>query len=482
MFLSKIPLSMSQGRAFNPKKIGEVSHYVTLIMFLVSASVFFIAFFTELNMLPEVAHDLFMIAAFAIQLAFPMLFISILATRAKINLNEEGRPYFFLFFLVYIFFLFSLVSFLWSDYPTFVIKKSLTIFLPTILLSIVMLFDENPIKTFNRVSLIFVIISVLSSLYGVAILILGEINQNPLAPNIYEQYISLGALKIPQILYGMPPFPRISSFLGNPNRLAILNSVGIILTLYLARINYIKKYTGVFLIFVQSISLLLTYSRDGIIFASFMIFAYSLWFAKRGVKRIAGLLFGGVLLVLFLLVIYLAYQSLTFVPVHADGQSFLEKRLSLGLNGRDRIWKPVIEQISATPLFGTGFGTATEAILRPRGIEHTVHSSHLQILAELGIVGYALFLITFFIFGGFALRAIRKAPSFAVQNVGAITFALAFGFFVHDFLESVIVLWGPFTLLTGYAMFTLLHPRVMEEVVQESETRGIPVLESSVYT
>ncbi|MBT9253879.1 MAG: O-antigen ligase family protein, partial [Brockia lithotrophica] len=166
----------------------------------------------------------------------------------------------------------------------------------------------------------------------------------------------------------------------------------------------------------------------------------------------------------------------------ADGRSFLVERLSLGLNGRDRIWKPVLEQIAATPLFGIGFGTATEAILRPRGIEHTVHSSHLQILAELGIAGYALFLVTFFTFGAFALRAIRKAPGPAVQNVGAVTFSLVFGFFVHDFLESVIVLWGPFTLLTGYAMFTLLHPRVIGEVVREGKTRGIPVSGDSVYT
>lgn len=213
-----------------------------------------------------------------------------------------------------------------------------------------------------------------------------------------------------------------------------------------------------------------------------MLFAYFLWFAKRGTLQVAGLLFAGVLLVLFLLEIYLVYQSIHPTYSHTDGQSFLEKRLSLGLNGRDRIWRPVVEQITATPLFGIGFGAATEAILRPLGIEHTVHSSHLQILAELGIAGYALFLLVFFTFGWFALRAMQRPSDLVVRNVGAATFSLVFGFFLHDFLESVIVLWGPFTLLTAYAMFTLLHPRVIGEVVRKGEMRGIPVSEDSVYT
>ncbi|MBT9252362.1 MAG: hypothetical protein KM296_01445, partial [Brockia lithotrophica] len=323
----------SQDRAFEPKKAGEVSHYVVLTMFLISTSVFFISFFTELKMMPEVVHDLLMVAAFALQLFFPISFIYITFTRVKIYLNERSSPYLFLLFLMYIFFLFSLFSFLWSDYPTFVIKKSLTIFLPLILLSIVLLFDEDPIKTFNKVSIIFIAFSVFSSLHGEIVLLMGKIDQNPLAPNVYEQYISLGVLKIPQIVYGTPPFLRISSFLGNPNRLAVLNSVGIVLTLYLTRINYIKKFTGVFLVLVQSISLLLTYSRDGVLFAALMLLAYSIWFAKRGTLYIAGLLLGGVLLALSLLGIYLVYQSTNPVPDQADGRSFLVERLSLGLNG-----------------------------------------------------------------------------------------------------------------------------------------------------
>ncbi|RKQ84735.1 O-antigen ligase family protein [Brockia lithotrophica] len=480
MISGEIPLSRE--RAYGLEKIGTFSRYVVLGMFLVSISVFFITFLTELNIFSEFVHDRLMVSAFAMQLIFPAAFIFVAYENLKIRLNSKYVPYFLLLFLVYAIFLFSLLSFVWSDYPLYAIKKSITIFVPVILLSVVMLFDDNPIKTFNYVSIIFVATSLLSSIYGEIVLFAGKINPIPLSENIYEQSISLGILKVSQIVYGTLPFLRISSFLSNPNSLAVLNSVGIVFTLYLSRIKYIKNSTGAFLLFVQAVSLLLTFSRDGILFVALMLFAYFLWFAKRGTLQVAGLLFAGVLLVLFLLEIYLVYQSIHPTYSHTDGQSFLEKRLSLGLNGRDRIWRPVVEQITATPLFGIGFGAATEAILRPLGIEHTVHSSHLQILAELGIAGYALFLLVFFTFGWFALRAMQRPSDLVVRNVGAATFSLVFGFFLHDFLESVIVLWGPFTLLTAYAMFTLLHPRVIGEVVRKGEMRGIPVSEDSVYT
>jgi O-Antigen ligase len=94
------------------------------------------------------------------------------------------------------------------------------------------------------------------------------------------------------------------------------------------------------------------------------------------------------------------------------------KYTTASLNERGEIWQVAAEMIADRPLLGTGDGRFAEAWARERPYPSNAlhaHSIELELLAELGVVGLALFAA----FAVSAVLALRGSPARATAAVGA---------------------------------------------------------------
>ena len=335
------------------------------------------------------------------------------------------------FFLIFLLFLLS-TAFI-SRYPILTINRAAVNFLPLFVFAL-LYSQSNTDNTIRFIMSFIVIMALCNGFFVVFLHIFGTTSY------INEMgYINkLGPFY--QMQYGEKPFYRYSGFFENPNALAmwVLFSA----TAYeFTRFKYnIKRSYWVYMLFLAL--LFLVFSRAGalsvIIFYSVLLFLLS----NKKVKPMIVIYVG---IAALSIALFYFYFDFSFNSLSGD-----EKRLSFSLNARDLVWSQLISSIANNPFVGVGFGVSNESILQHAGFNISAHNLHFQMLSEVGLIGYVLFLIVYF----YPVYSTYRKKEISKSDFVLISFLIAF--FIHQFFENTLFRGGMFHLIWFFFSYTLL--------------------------
>lgn len=241
--------------------------------------------------------------------------------------------------------------------------------------------------------------------------------------------------------YGGMPHPNI---LGGFLAMTILLSIGAYL-----KANEKEKYWKYFLlicIILNFFSLLVTFSRSALfsLLLGLLLFLVYYLYNKR-LNLIKNLLF---IISIFFLISALFFSLFSELLINRlDVTSRLEKK---SINERLLFIREAQEIISQKPILGTGVGNYTSFLLKnsptPKEVWQfqPVHNIYLLIFAELGIIGFSLFLfIIIFIICDFLESFIKENTNRVIFSI--VTISLLFLSFFDHWLwtthSGVIVFW-----------------------------------------
>jgi O-antigen ligase len=235
---------------------------------------------------------------------------------------------------------------------------------------------------------------------------------------------------------------RLSGTIGNPNELASVLVVGAALGMGLAARS--RKSPGVRLAAASGagfcvIAILFTLSRTGLVAMAFALVA-SLALAGRWRARAA---------VVALVVAFVGFGYFTAVASPTARQRITDAGNG---TGRTDLWTVGRRMFAAHPIEGVGAGnfsiTSVHYLLEPGALTRTdfiidtpkvAHNTYLEILAEMGIVGFTLFMAIILICLRCGIRAIRNFGANGNPSMEILTRALVvalIGLLAADFFNS----------------------------------------------
>jgi len=364
----------------------------------------------------------------------------------RLRIEKKSFNIVVVWFLLFFMFIHSFVSSFWSEYPILVVKVSLINFIPLLILGLLVWADLNPERTFKLVALLLAWLGTFLALIGLFLRFFGSliwINKEI----GYIQTIDIGSISISQRVSGSLPLLRISSFLGNPNNLAMWLMVTLIFTIFLFHVKEIKFFCGFTMILSQIFAIGLTFSRAGIGTFLIAVIIYYVLLASKTLVRIGR----------FIVVVLILGGFLYFI-FFSGIIKYNIQRFSLDLNFRELAWDFLIENIKAKPFLGMGYGMSTGVISITSNIRVLGgHNIHLQTVAELGFIGYAFLLIFWFIPIIIALKQLKKFKDGKRQIIVA-ALAICMAFFFHQFFEGSLLRTNFITSIWVYLIFLLVSP------------------------
>ncbi|MED4079849.1 O-antigen ligase family protein [Halalkalibacterium halodurans] len=309
-------------------------------------------------------------ALLAIQILTIILYLN------KINLPVNNKNIFFIT-IVFLAMLWYSITSLYSGFTELSISRLFMSFVPGFFLLLFILSDKAPLKTFINVSKGLMYSGVFLSIVGLVVYLLGE--KTTIDGEIVQQ-ISLGSITISQLTVKANDFYRISSLTGNPNNLGFLLFITVMLTFTLLSLKQISKFKFIVFFSIQSLALLMTFSRSSLLSLALGLLIFYIFTAKNihsFVKR------------LFTLGLMFVFGIFLF--------NYIDDRItgfdrSSGLAGREVSWEFAINLFRETPILGAGFGISQE-LLNQVGIYISTHNTHLNMLLETGLIGYVLFIL-----------------------------------------------------------------------------------------
>lgn len=303
--------------------------------------------------------------------------LSILAL-PYIRLKTQSESFLFLIML-YMLCILALASSLWSTCSYLVIKRTFLIFGTSLIIALLAVSDPKPIETFTKLAKVLVIIGGAASLFGLILYFFGTVETKEYG---LVQSLANNVL-LSQRIYVASSFLRISSLFGNPNSLASWLMLTLLMNLYFVLSASKIRIIWISIMIVQICALFLTFSRAGILSTELGMFLF-MWLSVR--KQLIQRRYLLLILLFFSIEVVLIY----FLGLHQT------ERASFDLNYRGIIWGTLWDSILDKPLFGVGFGVSTEAILAPEMLEFAAHNTFLEILSELGVTGFLLFILVWF--------------------------------------------------------------------------------------
>lgn len=306
------------------------------------------------------------------------------------------------------------------------IRSSVLFSVPLLLLAVFVLIDRDKEQTFNMLLKPLIAFGLFISIYGLVIFYNGQFDHR-------IQYITIGNIQFTQIVMGVNR-SRISSITSNPNVLGnILMYTIMSNVLIIIKRKNVLFYLLTFLL--QFWVLLLTESRASILGLMLMVvsFTYILSSRKAQLLALVGTLVG----------LFVAFSLLVDIT--------LLVRISDGMSGREELWYPLIDSIKLNPLTGIGFGLADRVI-----ISRETHNVYLSMLAELGILGFVVFLGVWFSGPINSLRRLKlghfQHPEEKKQLAAVCSILL--GLLFHQFFETDI---GQYDFNTLYWIFLITY-------------------------
>ena len=265
---------------------------------------------------------------------------------------------------------------------------------------------------------------------------------------------------------------RVFGFFGNVNYFAeyIIIPLPISVSLFLVSQSRIKKILFLIGVLAMGGCLISTFTRGSYLgFGVSLIFMFFLFIFSRGksfIKENKKLF-----IVIFLAIIIILSLFIIPNPLNKSGTviSKIKNRISVnqltqGQNIKRRIatWKFTTLMIKDHPLLGSGIGTfkynslkyqakffeqGDNRALYPYGIADKTHNEYLQLWAELGIIGLAIFIWLMITYFNYGIRYLKREKNVQKQGIviglmGAVAAVLVdgiFGFPLH--LPATIVLF-----------------------------------------
>ncbi|MBX6363104.1 MAG: O-antigen ligase family protein [Gemmatimonadetes bacterium] len=119
---------------------------------------------------------------------------------------------------------------------------------------------------------------------------------------------------------------------------------------------------------------------------------------------------------------------------------------SMNFQGREIFWALVLKSFLAHPWIGEGLGSSTALILRnfPPSWGGVVHNEYLRLLAELGVIGVALFALAVFGWWGAVVRVARRADPL-VREFALPAFAGLVAWATISLTDNTFDYYAPFT-------------------------------------
>ena len=182
---------------------------------------------------------------------------------------------------------------------------------------------------------------------------------------------------------------RFSSTNSGPNNTGALLAVAVAVACYLLRADRTARWRLVYGLFlpVAMLALLLTASRTAALSLGLGLLIIVLDPRYLNAKRVMALMAVGTVAVV-LVAVYLPTRS-------ADRLGTTSSEISTGtLNGRTTYWRLSFDLFSDHPVQGVGAGAFDDQNVLLGGEGKVAHNAFMSILAEMGIVGLALFLTT----------------------------------------------------------------------------------------
>lgn len=277
--------------------------------------------------------------------------------------------------------------------------------------------------------------------------------------------VGLILLVIPTLAQSLPPTNLLFAFYGH-NHLAVL----LLFVVPYAVDKYLEKRTWqqfVYVVFIF-VSLVLTFSRGvWCIVAFYLIFKF--WLFNKSNKSIPRSLF---VILACLLVGSFTYWIVSKgslgenIPYHIRPQILK----SSPLEHRIPYWEQAVKSFISHPLTGSGPGTFYLESLRlqsqPNLHSYYAHSYPLQILSEIGIVGFSAFCFLFFMIAKklYYISKLKKRSD-ATQSV-LLGLTLVFLYSFVDFGFNFFIVWVLFWAIVGIFygsqsdMTSIIHPKL----------------------
>ncbi|KAA3616256.1 MAG: O-antigen ligase family protein [Calditrichaeota bacterium] len=156
----------------------------------------------------------------------------------------------------------------------------------------------------------------------------------------------------------------------------------------------------------------------------------------------------------FLLLCTLWFFNFHFISLNHLSQQIFER--SADLTGRTQLWGIVLEEFQSHPWFGIGYnGFWTSTIIDSDWVTFQAHNGYLDILNELGIIGAALFFISFC---GLFIKTGKLVNQSPLQYLPYLL--LLVGISMHNFMESNICR----AMTRGWFLYLLIYVIIFSSV------------------
>lgn len=364
----------------------------------------------------------------------------IVAMTPKFRLGSESVVFLTGFSLLFIW---ALASGFWSeDTMINVLVRVLIVFVPIFFLALAVSGGDK-IAMFNGFSKVIVLGVTGVILVSFVLYVWGS--EAP-TEGYKIQTLSLGPLSISQCVMGAAPLYRVCSLFGNPNTLAAYVAIATPLLVYCHRARLLSSVTCLCILLVLFGSFGLTLSRAA--FGGFMV-ALGFMYILGG--------HNGTQILLRALGMFVAVVILGV----AVGQAVISSgaaRLEVGLNSREEAWSSLLAGFIDNPLEGVGFGVSAEALLNGNTGVGSAHSLYFMLLAELGSVGFILFL-------GLWMFVIIKSLRLALRgsSAAAAVFSINIGLVLIQAFEASMLRFSLLHYIWFFLAFWMLSSEPTEE-------------------
>ncbi len=396
--------------------------------------IFFIPFSFALNLQKDVDIS-FLRVVISFLFIFLIFYLLYKGKNFYLNRFKNNQTYFYI-----LFFLWSFLSFFWAVNSVFSVRKSL--FFATIIpVYFLIIYFIDTKEKLDKVLNYFILGGFYASLIGVIQFLSQFIFSLDKIYNFWAYNISLflygqnfGTVVIQNqswfVNVGGKDFLRAISLFPDPHTFALYLSFVIPLTVGFFLYNNKKnKKKFIFKIFIMILALLFTFSRGayiGVLASSLFMLGFYFWYFKVKLNKRAifyTLSFFGILLIIFTNTLF--------------GDRFLSSfSLSdVSNSGRIQIWKTSSEVFLQNLIFGVGLGNLPIFFDPTASIKSPInaHNTFLDILSELGVVGFLLF-FGFLIYSFFGL-------SFKKDKFDYLRFFIIWSliwYLIHSFFETSI--------------------------------------------
>ncbi|MCK4309517.1 MAG: O-antigen ligase family protein [Candidatus Atribacteria bacterium] len=368
-------------------------------------------------------------------------------------------------------------SLIWSD-SFFVSLKELPLFLAGPLLYFIIVNNIRGEKQINRIIGTVVLIGAALGIYGI-------FQYNGIDFSFWKGNVAR---------------LRVFGFFGNPGYFAgyLILPLSLAISLFFTSKNRNRKILFLIGILAIGTAIILTFTRSSYpALGVSLIFMFSLFLLSRG----KNFLKGNKKLFMILLIVIIIAASLFIIPTPLNKPgtaiSQIKRRFSItsityafSFGRRIAIWKFTGMMIKDHPILGSGIGTFKYNDLRYQakffeqgdnrsiyryGLADKAHNEYLQLWAELGTIGLAIFLWLIIAYFNYGIRYLKREKDEQKQGImiglmGAVVAFLVDGFF-----------WFPLHLTTNVSLLWLFIGLTMVMGLEKKERSVNKTKRSNIY-